>query len=55
MSIKFLYEEIEIKTNLIALLNNIIIQQQDQIDYYRNILNLLQENISIIKKILDDD
>ena len=55
MTKKLLLDEINIKSELISVLNNIVIQQETQINYYRDMLLLLQKNIDIIKKILDDE
>ena len=45
MTNKLLLEEINIKTNLIKTLNEIIDQQQIQIDYYRHMIKTIQDVI----------
>ena len=40
---KLLLNEIEIKSKLIQVLNELIIEQSNQIDYYRNMINDINE------------
>ena len=55
MDDKLLLKEINIKQEIIISLNDIIIQQDRQIEYYKDMLELLKENINLIKQFLDDD
>ena len=48
-------KEINIKQEIIIELNNIIIQQEEQINYYRYMLELLKESINSMKIFLDDE
>ena len=50
-----LLKEINIKQEIIIELNNIIIQQEEQINYYKQSLKVLHENINLIKLFLDDE
>ena len=43
MNNKLLIKEIEIKSKLIQVLNELIIEQSNQIDYYRNMINDINE------------
>ena len=43
MNNKLLLNEIEIKSKLIQVLNELIIEQSNQIDYYRNMINDINE------------
>ena len=55
MDDKLLLKEINIKQEIIISLNDIIIQQDRQIEYYKDMLELLKENINLIKQFLDDE
>ena len=50
-----LVKEIDIKQEIILSLNDIIIKQSEQIQYYRGMLLLLQENLNLIQDMLNDD
>ena len=49
MDVKSLVKEIDIKQEIIIRLNDIIIQQDKQIEYYKQSLKVLHENINLIK------
>ena len=51
MNDKVLLKELDIKNQIILELNNMIIQQDDQIKYFKQILGLLQESVNSIKNI----
>lgn len=55
MDVKLLVKEIDIKQELIIRLNDIIIQQEEQISYYRYMLDLLKDSVNSMKKFLDDE
>ena len=55
MDVKLLIKEIDIKQEIIIRLNDIIIQQEEQINYYKQSLKVLHENINLIKLFLDDE
>ena len=55
MNDKLLLKEINVKSQIILELNNMIIQQDDQIKYYKQMLGLLQESVNSIKIFLDDE
>ena len=55
MDDKLLLKEINIKQEIIISLNDIIIQQDRQIEYYKDMLELLKENVNLIKQFLDDE
>ena len=55
MNDKLLLKEINVKSELILELNNMIIQQDDQIEYYKEMLELLKESINSIHIFLDDE
>ena len=46
MNNKLLIKEIEIKSKLIQVLNELIIEQNDQLDCYRNMINDINEIIN---------
>ena len=50
-----LVKEIDIKQEIIIELNNIIIQQEEQINYYKYMLELLKESVNSMKRFLDDE
>ena len=50
-----LLKEINIKQEIIIELNNIIIQQEEQINYYKYMLELLKESVNSMKRFLDDE
>ena len=43
MNNKFLLKEIEIKSKLIQVLNELIIEQHEQLDYYRKMINEIND------------
>jgi hypothetical protein len=47
--VPLLLKEINIKQEIIIELNNIIIQQEEQINYYKYMLELLKESINSMK------
>ena len=55
MDIKLLVKEIDIKQEIIIRLNDIVIQQYEQLSYYKYMLDLLKESINSMKKFLDDE
>ena len=55
MNDKLLLKELDIENQIILELNNMIIQQDDQIKYYKQMLGLLQESVNSIKIFLDDE
>ena len=55
MNDKLLLKEINIKSQIILELNNMIIQQDNQIEYYKEMLELLKESVNSIKIFLDDE
>ena len=55
MDIKLLVKEIDIKQEIIIRLNDIIIQQDEQISYYKYMLELLKESINSMKNFLDNE
>ena len=55
MNDKLLLKEINVKSQIILELNNMIIQQDDQIEYYKEMLEILKESINSIKIFLDDE
>ena len=55
MDVKLLIKEIDLKQEIIIRLNDIIIQQEEQINYYKQSLKLLHENINLIKQFLNDE
>ncbi len=55
MNDKLLLKELDIKSEIILELNNMIIQQDDQIEYYKKMLELLKESINSIKVFIDDE
>ena len=55
MDVKLLVKEIDIKQEIIIRLNDIIIQQEEQINYYKYKLELLKESVNSMKKFLDDE
>ena len=46
MNNKLLLKEIEIKSKLIQVLNDLIIEQNNQIDYYRKVINDINDMIN---------
>jgi cytochrome b subunit of formate dehydrogenase len=54
MDVKSLVKEIDIKQEIIIRLNYIVIQQDRQIEYYKQSLKVLHENINLIKQFLDE-
>ena len=48
MNDKLLIKEIEIKSKLIQVLNELIIEQSNQIDYYRIMLNDINNIINCV-------
>ena len=46
MNNKLLIKEIEIKSKLIQVLNELIIEQNNQIDYYRTVINDINDMIN---------
>ena len=54
MDDKLLLKEINIKQEIIISLNDIIIQQDRQIEYYKDMLELLKENVKLIKQFLEE-
>ena len=55
MNDKSLLKELDMKSEIILELNNMVIQQDDQIQYYKQMLGLLQESVNSIKIFLDDE
>ena len=55
MNDKLLLKEINVKSELILELNNMIIQQDDQMEYYKKMLELLKESVNSIQIFLDDE
>ena len=55
MNDKLLLKEINVKSQIILELNNMIIQQDNQIEYYKEMLELLKESINSIQIFLDDE
>ena len=55
MNDKLLLKELDIKSEIILELNNMIIQQDDQVKYHKQMLGLLQESVNSIKIFLDDE
>ena len=55
MNDKLLLKEINVKSQIILELNNMIIQQDNQIEYYKEMLEILKESINSIKIFLDDE
>ena len=51
MNDKLLLKEINVKSEL----NTMIFQQDDQIEYYKKMLELLKESINSIKIFIDDE
>ena len=47
MDVNLLIKEIDIKQEIIIRLNDIIIQQDKQIEYYKQSLKVLHENINL--------
>ena len=46
MNSNFLLREIEIKSKLIQVLNELIIEQHEQLDYYRKMINEINSMIN---------
>ena len=55
MNDKLLLKEINVKSQIILELNNMIIQQDVQIEYYKEMLEILKESVNSIKIFLDDE
>jgi len=55
MDVKLLVKEIDIKQEIIIRLNDIVIQQEEQISYYKYMLDLLKESVNSMKKFLDNE
>jgi uncharacterized coiled-coil protein SlyX len=55
MNDKLILKELDIKCEIILELNNMIIQQDNQIEYYKEMLELLKESINSIQIFLDDE
>ena len=55
MDVKLLVKEIDIKQEIIIRLNDIIIQQEEQISYYKYMLDLLKESVNSMKRFLDNE
>ena len=52
--VKLLIKEIDIKQEIIIRLNDIIIQQEEQINYYKYMLELLKESVNSPKFALNN-
>ena len=55
MNDKLLLKELDLKSEIILELNNMIIQQDNQIEYYKEMLELLKESINSMKIFLDNE
>ena len=55
MDVKLLVKEIDIKQEIIIRLNDIVIQQEEQISYYKYMLDLLIESVNSMKRFLDNE
>ena len=55
MDVKLLVKEIDIKQEIIIRLNDIVIQQEEQISYYKYMLELLKESVNSMKRFLDNE
>ena len=55
MNDKLLLKELDLKSEIILELNNMIIQQDDQIEYYKKMLELLKESVNSMKIFLDNE
>ena len=55
MDVKLLVKEIDIKQEIIIRLNDIVIQQEEQISYYKYMLELLKDSVNSMKQFLDNE
>ena len=55
MNNKLLIKEIEIKSKLIQVLNELIIEQSNQIEHYRNIITQLQYTMDEAHNIINSN
>ena len=55
MNNKFLLKEIEIKSKLIKVLNELIIEQSEQLDSYRHMITKLQDLMNEANNIMNNN